>query len=166
MGLATNTEEMLSSVPPLPVGGNLDINELGIGSTLYLPVEVAGGLFYTGDPHFVQGDGEVALTALEGSLRGSVRLTVLKKGSPEIPRNGETFEQAFAETEKYWIPVGLNADLDEAMKQSVRESISFLEKQLGVDRAMAYAYLSAGVDYEVSQVVGQDQGYSRPDPKG
>ena len=78
MGVAPDTSEKVSTVPPINVGGNLDINELGVGATLYLPVEVEGAKFYTGDPHFVQGDGEVALTALEGSLRGTVRLTLFK----------------------------------------------------------------------------------------
>ena len=46
MGVAPDTSEKVSSVPPINVGGNLDINELGVGSTLYLPIEVEGGLFY------------------------------------------------------------------------------------------------------------------------
>ena len=149
MGVAPDTSEKVSTVPPINVGGNLDINELGVGATLYLPVEVEGAKFYTGDPHFVQGDGEVALTALEGSLRGTVRLTLLKAGDSSIPKTSEKFTQAFAETEKYWIPIGLNEDLDEAMKQSVRESVNFLSNQFNLDRAKVYAYLSAGVDYEV-----------------
>ncbi len=163
--MAPNTSEKVSSVPPINVGGNLDINELGVGSTLYLPVEVAGANFYTGDPHFVQGDGEVALTALEGSLRGTVRLTLLKAGDPAIPQTSEKFIQAFAETEKYWIPIGLNTDLDEAMVQSVRESVNFLSRQLGLDRAKVYAYLSAGADYEVSQVVDKTKGIHALIPK-
>ena len=69
MGVAKSTEQSVHSVPPGNFGGNLDINDLGIGSTLYLPVQVKGALFYTGDPHLSQGDGEVALTALEQSLR-------------------------------------------------------------------------------------------------
>lgn len=165
MGVAPNTSESWSSVPPANIGGNIDINELGVGSTLYLPVEVKDALFYTGDPHFVQGDGEVALTALEGSLRGTVRLTVLKKGSKEIPRQGDTFKQPFAETEKYWIPIGLDTDLNLAMKQSVRESIDFISKQFGIDRALAYAYLSAATDYEVSQVVDKTKGIHGLIPK-
>ena len=92
MGVANASDESLSSIPPTRLGGNLDINELGLGSTLYLPVDVKGALFFTGDPHFVQGDGEVALTALEGSLRGTVRLTVLKKGSSEIPGDKNKFD--------------------------------------------------------------------------
>lgn len=166
MGVTPNTDEHYSSVPPTRVGGNIDINELGVGSTLYLPVEVPGAGFYTGDPHFVQGDGEVALTALEASLRGTVRLTVLKKDSPEIPKtNSSSLVQPFAETEKYWIPIGLNEDLDEAMRQSVRESISFISKQLGVDRKTAYAYLSAATDYEVSQAVDKTKGIHGLIPK-
>ena len=165
MGVAPDTSEKISSVPPINVGGNLDINELGVGSTLYLPIEVEGAKFYTGDPHFVQGDGEVALTALEGSLRGTVRLTLIKAGDSAIPKTSEKFTQAFGETEKYWIPIGLNEDLDEAMKQSVRESIAFLSNQFGLDRAKVYAYLSAGVDYEVSQVVDKTKGIHALIPK-
>lgn len=165
MGVAPDTSEKVSSVPPINVGGNLDINELGVGSTLYLPVEVKGAKFYTGDPHFVQGDGEVALTALEGSLRGTVRLTLIKAGDPSIPKTNEKFTQAFGETEKYWIPIGLNTDLDEAMIQSVRESVNFLSNQFGLDRAKVYAYLSAGVDYEVSQVVDKTKGIHALIPK-
>ncbi len=158
MGTAADSDEVPSSIPPTKLGGNLDINELGVGSTLYLPVEVAGALFFTGDPHFVQGDGEVALTALEGSLRGDLRLTVLKKGSSQIPGDVNNFDMAFGETEDYWIPVGLNEDLDEAMKQSVRESIDFLSEQLGIDRKVVYAYLSGATDYEVSQAVDKTKG--------
>lgn len=165
MGVAPDTSEKVSTVPPINVGGNLDINELGVGATLYLPVEVEGAKFYTGDPHFVQGDGEVALTALEGSLRGTVRLTLLKAGDSSIPKTSEKFTQAFAETEKYWIPIGLNEDLDEAMKQSVRESVNFLSNQFNLDRAKVYAYLSAGVDYEVSQVVDKTKGIHALIPK-
>lgn len=157
MGVAPNTSERLSSVPPIETGGNIDINELGVGSTMYLPVQVKGALFFTGDPHFAQGDGEVALTAMEASLRGTFRLTLLKKGDPSIPRNGE-LKQAFAETEDFWIPIGLDPDLDEAMKKAVREAIGFLNEKLGMDRATAYAYMSAATDYEVSQVVDKTKG--------
>jgi len=158
MGVAANSSEKASTVPPTRLGGNLDINELGVGSTLYLPVDVEGALFYTGDPHFAQGDGEVALTALEGSLRATVRLTVIKNDTDAIPGENSGFDMAFGETEKYWIPIGLDEDLDEAMKMSVRESIDFLSEEFGIDRALSYAYLSAGTDYEVSQVVDKTKG--------
>lgn len=157
MGVAPNTSEYVNSIPPIETGGNMDINELGVGSTIYLPIQVKDALFFTGDPHFSQGDGEVALTAWEASLRGTFRLTVLKIDDPAYPRK-EVLKQPFAETEDYWIPIGLDPDLDEAMKESVRESIGFLTERLGMDRATALAYLSAATDYEVSQVVDKTKG--------
>lgn len=58
----------------------------------------------------------------------------------------------------HWVPIGLDKDLDEAMKDAVRESIRFLHEKLGMDRATALAYLSAATDYEVSQVVDGTKG--------
>ena len=157
MGGAPDTSETVNSIPPAEYGGNLDINELGVGAILYLPVQVPGALFYTGDPHYAQGDGEVALTALEAPLRATFRLTLLAEGDPAIP-GGSPFTQPFGETEDFWIPIGLAPDLDEAMKQAVREGIDFLSNSLGVDRAIAYAYMSAATDFEVSQVVDRTKG--------
>ncbi|MEQ4548046.1 acetamidase/formamidase family protein, partial [Nocardioides kribbensis] len=81
MGVARDTTALVDSVPPTYAGGNIDINDLTVGSTLYLPVQVAGAMFFAGDPHMAQGDGEVALTAMEGSLRPTLRLSVVKRGS-------------------------------------------------------------------------------------
>lgn len=155
MGVAPNVKTRPNSVPPGEYGGNLDIRYLGAGATLYLPVQVAGGMFFLADPHFVQGNGEVALTALEGSLRTTLRLTVLKHGDPAIP--GMLTGPA-AETPDYWIAIGLDPDLNEAMKKATRDAIRFLAQKQGLDRATAIAYLSAAGNFEVSQVVDKTKG--------
>jgi acetamidase/formamidase len=157
MGVAVNTKEKANSIPPGAYGGNLDVNELGVGATLYIPVLVDGALFYAADPHFAQGDGEVALTAIEGSLRSTFRLTVLKAGDPRLPMKAP-MKNPFAETPEYWIPIGLNADLGEAMKDATRQAIEFINTKLGMDRATAMAYLSAGTDFQVTQVVDRVKG--------
>lgn len=64
----------------------------------------------------------------------------------------------FAETPQYWIPIGLNADLNEAMKDATRQTIQFLNEKLGMDRASAMAYASAAVDFQVTQVVDRVKG--------
>jgi len=156
MGVAPDTAEKVNSVPPLRVGGNADINDLGAGSTVYYPVAVPGAMFYTGDSHYTQGDGEVALTALEGSLRATLKLTLLKSGKADLP--GGKIDKLLGETNDYWITVGLDPDLDLAMKDAVRESIRFLHQQYGIDEALALAYLSAATDFEVSQVVDKTKG--------
>jgi acetamidase/formamidase len=64
----------------------------------------------------------------------------------------------FAETSKYWIPIGLNADLNDAMKDATRQTVQFLSEKLGMDRATALAYASAAVDFQVTQVVDRVKG--------
>jgi acetamidase/formamidase len=156
MGVAADTDEPVPSVPPGQHGGNLDVNELQVGSSLYLPVQTAGALFYAGDPHYAQGDGEVALTALEAPLRATVRLTVLKEAAARAAVG--VIRAPFAETATHWIPIGLDPDLNEAMRQAVRRAISFLETTQGLPRETALAYLSAAADFEVSQVVDAVKG--------
>jgi acetamidase/formamidase len=157
IGVAVNTREKANSIPPGEYGGNLDLNELTAGATLYIPIQVDGGLFYASDPHFAQGDGEVALTALEGSLRSTFRLTLLKPGDPSLPMKAP-MKTPFAETPQYWIPIGLNQDLGEAMKDVTRQAIQFLNDKVGLDRASALAYLSAATDFQVTQVVDRVKG--------
>ncbi|MBU3709126.1 MAG: acetamidase [Burkholderiaceae bacterium] len=158
MGVAAATDQPVHSVPPGVYGGNMDVKDLGPGTTVYLPVFVEGANFYTGDPHMVQANGEVALTALEHSMRATFRFTLLKQGDPRIPSASGSLEKPFGETRDYWIAIGLNPDLDEAMKDAVRESLRFLTEKLGMDRAVAYAYLSAATDFNVSQVVDRTKG--------
>ncbi|MFF3467883.1 acetamidase/formamidase family protein [Streptomyces sp. NPDC002619] len=160
------TAPALNSIPPTLGGGNIDINRLQQGATLYLPVFTEGALFYTGDPHMAMGNGEVALTAMEGSLRTTFRLTVCKQGSGEAP--SVAFHYPFGETPDAWVAVGLSDpdgsqngqinDLNIAMRRAVVNALDFLEHDLGMDRAVAYAYLSAAADFEVSQVVDRTVG--------
>jgi acetamidase/formamidase len=156
MGVAAAGDERPHSVPPGPHGGNLDIKLLTAGSALYLPVQVPGALAYVGDPHFAQGDGEVALTALEASLRATVRFDVI--GQAEAIERFGRLAGALAETSEYLIPTGLDPDLDEAMRRCVRAAISLLQARFTMDPEHALAYLSAATDFNISQVVDRVTG--------
>ncbi|WP_296666076.1 acetamidase/formamidase family protein [Demequina sp.] len=151
MGVATDTRERAHSVPPGPHGGNIDIRHLVAGATLYLPVQVPGALAYVGDPHFAQGHGEVALTALEASLRVRVRLDLLD--STDAAREFGALASPLAADADYLMPTGLHEDLDEAMRACVRQAIALLGARYGMAPHLAYAYLSAATDFEISQVV-------------
>ncbi|MFT4656454.1 MAG: acetamidase/formamidase [Ilumatobacter sp.] len=163
MAVATDTSERLSSTPPGAHGGNLDIKRLAVGSTLYLPVQLPGAMFSVGDPHYAQGNGEVALTALEAPLRATIELTVVKPGSSSFGR--ALFGHAFAETAEAWIAIGLHTDLNEAMRMATRRALDIVCTHSDLDRATAYAYLSAAVDFEVSQVVDGVKGIHAVIPK-
>lgn len=166
-GATTLADPLVNSVPPTLGGGNIDVKLLTVGSAFYLPVQVPGAMFSVGDPHMAMGNGEVALTALEGSLRLTFRLTVCKAGSGDAP--SVAFRYPFGETADAWLPIGLSdpdgsggggqvSDLDVASRRAVVNALDFLETDLGMDRAVAYAYLSAAADFEVSQVVDRTVG--------
>ena len=167
------TDPNLNSVPPTLGGGNIDINLLTAGSTFYLPVFAPGALFYAGDGHLAMGDGEVALTALEGAVRGTFRLAECKPGSGDAP--SVAYGYPFGETDDAWIPIGLSdpdaaqhgqlSDLDIAMRRAVVNALDFLQDDLGVERPVAYAYLSAAVNFHVSQVVDRTTGIHAAIPK-
>ena len=167
------TAPTLNSIPPTLGGGNIDINLLGARSTFYLPVFADGALFHVGDPHLAMGNGEVALTAMEGSLRATFRLTVCKKGSNDAP--AVAFRYPFAETPDAWVPIGLSDpdgsqggqvnDLNIAMRRAVVNALDFLVDELGMERPIAYAYLSAAANFEVSQVVDRTVGVHGVIPK-
>jgi acetamidase/formamidase len=157
VGVAPASASRINSVPPDIYGGNLDIRYLTAGSTLYLPVQTAGAKLFVADPHFAQGNGEVALTAVEGSLRATLRVTVLKFGQPGYP-SARRITTPFAETPDYWISIGLDPDLNEAMKKAVRNAVDYLSLNHHLTRAEALAYLSAATDFEVSQAVDRTKG--------
>ncbi|MBC7401583.1 MAG: acetamidase/formamidase family protein [Microbacteriaceae bacterium] len=151
MGVAVAGDMRPHSVPPGPHGGNIDINLLTVGSALYLPVQVEGALAYVGDPHFAQGDGEVALTAMEASLRATLRFDVLTQHDA-LEAFG-ALVGPLVETTDYLVPTGMDEDLDEAVKACVRAAIVLLQARFSLDAAHAYAYLSAATDFNISQVV-------------
>ena len=84
---------------PRSFGGNMDNKELRPGTTLYLPIYNEGALFFAGDGHGVQGDGEVCITALETGVTGTFRLTVRKDMELSWP---------FAESATHLMSIGLD----------------------------------------------------------
>ena len=140
-----------SSTPPGAHGGNLDIRHLGLGSRLLLPVQADGAGLYVGDPHFAQGNGEVALTAFEAPLRASLRVTVLDDA--EARHLAALMAAPWGETSTHTILVGLGDTLDEAMRACVRRAVAYVGDATGADPQSALAFLSAAADFEISQAV-------------
>jgi acetamidase/formamidase len=138
-----------SSIEPREYGGNMDLKELTAGTTLYLPVFAAGGLFSVGDGHGIQGDGEVCLTALETALSGTFRLILRKDLAYRLPR---------AETASHWITLGFDPDLDDAAKIALREMIALIVAETGLGAEEAYMLCSLACDLRVTQLVDGNKG--------
>jgi acetamidase/formamidase len=157
LGVAPAQGGVVSSVPPGKHAGNLDLRELTEGSVLYIPVWQPGAKIYTGDSHAMQGDGEVNLTALETAMR-EVRIQVMLH-----PQAG--WEWPFAETDTHWIALATDADLNEAFKIALRNTLDFLERKAGLSRLDAYSLASIGVSFRVTQVVDANKGVHAMIPK-
>ncbi|MFT8246133.1 acetamidase/formamidase family protein [Roseomonas sp. BN140053] len=155
MGVAPPPEwGRISTKEPRAHGGNLDNKELGEGAVLMLPVHVAGAMFSAGDGHGVQGDGEVCINALEMCLTGHFRLGLEKGGGAADP----VLRFPRAETATHFITMGMNEDLDLAMKQALREMISFIGARANLSAADAYQFCSLAVDFRVTQTVNGEKG--------
>jgi len=146
----------ISSTPPGIHAGNLDNQELVQGTKLFIPVHVQGALFQVGDGHARQGDGEVDQTALETSLTGEFRFVVHKDLKLKWPRG---------ETPTHWITMGLDPDLNRAVRLAVEETVDFLMTEKGLTRADAYMLTSTAVSLRVTQLVDQTKGVHAMIPK-
>src|SRR6266568_1533641 len=122
MGVAPPRDTWLvSSRPPSRWGGNMDFNKLTTGATLYLPVFHGGGQFFTGDSHAVQGDGEINGTAIEASLTATLQFIVHKVA-------GRSMRWPRAEDAANYYTMGMDLDLDVAMREAAQETVAFLRE--------------------------------------
>jgi len=143
-------QPLLNTRPPGIYGGNMDFNRLTTGASLYLPVYHPGALFYTGDSHAVQGDGEVNGTAIEASLTPVLQF-VVHKGA------GRAMKWPRAEDANYYYLMGMDRDLDAALKEAVQEAVRWLERERGLSAADAYSLASIGVNFTVAEAVDDVQ---------
>ena len=152
MGIMTvmPPQPLANTRPPGIYGGNMDFNRLTTGSSLYLPVHQAGALFYTGDSHAVQGDGEINGTAIEASLTPVLQF-VVHKGA------GRAMKWPRAEDADHYYVMGMDRDLDNALKEAAQETIAFLQKERGLSAQDAYSLASIAVNYVVAEAVDHVQ---------
>jgi acetamidase/formamidase len=154
VGLAPAEPGRHSVVPPRRVGGNMDIRDVAEGATLYLPVEVAGGLFSIGDTHAAQGDGEVCGTAIESQMKVALRLSLVKGANLKFPR----FETAgpvsrHLDSKGYHVTTGIGPDLMTAARDAVSGMIDLLGTNHGLGAPEAYILCSVAADLRISEIV-------------
>jgi acetamidase/formamidase len=135
---------MVSSTPPGPWGGNIDLKFTGIGASLYLPVLNRGAQFFTGDGHAVQGDGEADGGAIETSLKPTLQFVLHKGKHINSPR---------VETATDYLLTGLDVDIGVATRLALQEAIDFLRNEKGLSTADAYALSSLAVDLGIGEAV-------------
>ena len=176
LGLAPAEADLVDSIPPNYVGGNIDDWRIGKGATMYYPVAVPGALLSAGDSHASQGDSELCGTAIECSLTGTFQLVLHKKAT--LPGTAlESLNYPLLETQDDWVLHGfsyanylaeLGADaqskiyekssLDLAMKDAFKKMRHFLMTTKALSEDEAISLMSVAVDFGVTQVVDGNWG--------
>ncbi|MBJ3776018.1 acetamidase/formamidase family protein [Acuticoccus mangrovi] len=138
-----------TSIIPRAFGGNLDNKELLPGTSLFLPVFVAGAHFSCGDGHAVQGDGEVCGTAVETALDGVFSFAVHKGAATARP---------FALTPTHLITMATDPDLDRCAERALSDMIDQVADRTDLTPADAYQLASLAADLRITQTVNQHKG--------
>lgn len=141
-GVAPDLGQAFSTATSSANGGNMDYRRFGPGTTVYFPVFAEGALFFLGDGHFRQGDGEIVGTGIETSFDVEFTVKVLKGKIIGWPR-GETADDIFA--------VGNARPLDEALQIATTEMLAFLA-DYGLDTMAASHLLGQVVRYDIGNV--------------
>lgn len=154
IGLAPAEPGRHSIIPPRRVGGNLDVRDLSAGSTLWLPVEVAGGLFSVGDTHAAQGDGEVCGTAIESAMAVTLTFELEKGANLAFPR----FRTPGPVTRHndgagYDVTTGIGPDLMAGARDAVSGMIDLLAAREKMSPVDVYMLCSVAGDLRISCVV-------------
>jgi len=131
-----------------PWGGNLDFNEIVEGATVFLPVNVPGGLLYFGDAHAAQGDGEPSGNGLETSMDVEVQVDVLSTSIP-APR---------IESATHVMAMGLSSSLDDAIRKATTNMIDWLMAKYELTFPEVSQVIGTSAEYRVSVVVGRNAG--------
>lgn len=150
LGMPPNEPGKHSTIPPRYCGGNFDCKEIIEGSTVFLPIPVDGGLFSIGDGHAVQGDGEVAGTAIECPMEQvEIEFILHKEMRISYPR---------VLTPGGWITFGFHENLNEASIIALDGMLDLMVEKYPIERKEALLIASLAVDLRITQIVNGVKG--------
>ena len=125
-------------------GGNMDYNQIRERTTIYLPVYAPGALFFIGDGHAAQGDGELTGDALETSMDVEFTVNLIKGTSSGMPR---------AENDEYIMSLGIANSLPEAVQSATTELANWLQREHKLDPNEAAIVLGTAIQYNIAELV-------------
>lgn len=143
LGVAPEGGQAISSATSGPYGGNMDYRGFTAGVTVCFPVFVPGALFFLGDGHALQGDGEVIGTGIETTFEVEFHVDLLTGKRAAWPR-GENAEYLFT--------VGNGRPLDQALAFATTEMLTWLMADYGLDAHGASLLLGMLGEYDLGNI--------------
>ena len=178
----SHAADCLRTIPPRENGGNMDVQQMQIGTRILFPCFIDGCGLFAGDIHYAQGDGEVSGTAIEMGTVTTLRVTKIHPGkgsSLDMPATIGNDQIVDMEPTRFYQTVGiplkgkgevppshqylggevianlenLNEDLTVAARHALLQMIDYIVAEHGLTREQAYILCSVAVDLRVGQVV-------------
>jgi amidase len=144
VAVAPAGEEAWGGLWPGDFGGNLDASDVAQGATIHLPVFHPGALFYFGDFHALQGDGEIIGSGLESTADVTFQFDLIKGRRIRWPR---------IENDEYIMVAGSVRPLIDALRIAYVELIEWLVADYGYDKLDAFQIASQAGVVRVANVV-------------
>jgi acetamidase/formamidase len=126
-------EQSWDGLWPGEFGGNMDVADVKQGATVYLPIFHPGALFYFGDAHALQGDGEVCGSGLETSMDVTFQLDLIRNKKIRWPR---------IENSEHIMTTGSVRPLMDAFRIAHVEMVHWLVEEYGFDKWEAFQLVS------------------------
>ena len=144
VAVAPAGEEAFGGLWPGDFGGNLDASDVREGATVYLPVFHPGALFYFGDVHALQGDGEIIGSGLETTADVTFQFDLNKGRRIRWPR---------IEDADHIMVAGSMRPLVDAMRIAYVELIEWLVADYGFEKMEAFQIASQVGEVRVANIV-------------
>ena len=144
VAVAPEGEEAWGGLWPGDFGGNLDASDVAQGATIHLPVFHPGALFYFGDFHALQGDGEIIGSGLESTADVTFQFDLIKGRRIRWPR---------IENDEHIMVAGSVRPLIDALRIAYVELIEWLVADYGFDKLDAFQIASQAGVVRVANVV-------------
>jgi len=144
VAVAPAGQEAFGGLWPGDFGGNLDASDVKEGATVYLPVFHPGALFYFGDGHALQGDGEIIGSGLETTMDVTFQFDLIKGKRIRWPR---------IESDTHIMVAASMRPLIDALRISYVELIEWLVADYGFDKMDAFQIASQAGEVRVANVV-------------
>ena len=143
IGVAPPAGQAISTATSGRYGGNMDYRAVTAGVSISFPVFTPGALFFVGDGHAAQGDGEIVGTGIEISMDVSFRVELRKNGELRWPR---------MKTDTHIIALGNARPVDQALQHATTELIRWLCTDYGYDTRGASHLLGQVLEYDIGNV--------------
>lgn len=152
-------QETLSNAKGGPHGGNMDVQEVRAGSTVYLPVEVEGALLHVGDAHALQGDGEI-------NCSGGIECRAVVRLRTRLMKRPPVYRCVRIEDEKYLMTVACERTPEESFHTAAEQMMQWMADEYAFTLPDAYLLMGQVMEARCTQFVNPTSSYICKMPKG